>query len=48
MGSLKYHLQPRFQVEKALFCGALLPSAGEKKKPASKINIKTELGHGGA
>lgn len=48
MGTWKSHPQPHFHVEKALVCGTLLPSAGEKKKSASKINISTELGHGGA
>lgn len=40
MGTWKYHLQPHFQVEKALFCGALLPSAGEKKNLPLKLTSR--------
>lgn len=37
MGTWKYHPQPHFQVENALVCGALLPSAGEKKNLPLKL-----------
>ena len=48
MGTWKHHPQPHFQVEKALVCGALLPSAGEKKKNLPLKLTSAELGHRGA